>query len=634
MRIAVIAPPGSPCRPSATAAPSWCSTPCAGSWSGRATTSCCAPAGTARVPSSERGPTTPPSAPTPSPRSPEMRHVLDAYDAVRAWGAEVVHDHTMVGPFHGAQVANLAVVTTNHGPFDEELTALYRRGPRGYRSSPSPTRPRTARDVPIAAVIHHGVDVETAAGRARSGGYALFLGRMIPDKGVDTVAIGWPAPPACRCASPPRCGNGRARVLRTQRRPLLGDGVEYVGEVGRPAQARAARPTPCASSTRSRWAEPFGMVMVEASACGTPVVGHPVRRGSGDRRRRRHRFPAHRRGLAGHRHRRTSPGLDRDRCRGPRGAILHRADGGRPPPLYRAAARRRLGGSPGPAVAGRRRPRSRRSARPAADVTLVEGQTFCIAERGGDIHREPRARPLRARHADLSRLELRLNGHRSSPSRSYIAEPFAAMFVPAAAPNRGRPTPASSRSASATSAGACESGSRHEPRPRPPRPSTIELRVRRRLRRPVRGQGDRVRRQARSRSTRVGARTVVPAAMTAASPPGRHLVLLARERSSRATPDGPRSRPGRVVGAVHRGHRHRRRRRGSSRGSAAGPTTRGGVPDQRLGDMAGEAARASRPTTPSWPRRSDRRPRTSARCGSSIPSTRNARSSPRARHGS
>src|SRR6266568_4666098 len=56
---------------------------------------------------------------------PELRHVMAAYDAVRDF--DIVHDHTVMGPVYAALFPDLKVVTTIHGPFNDELTDLYRR---------------------------------------------------------------------------------------------------------------------------------------------------------------------------------------------------------------------------------------------------------------------------------------------------------------------------------------------------------------------------------------------------------------------------------------------------------------------------------------------------------------------------
>ncbi|MGH9029548.1 MAG: glycosyltransferase, partial [Acidimicrobiales bacterium] len=119
---------------------------------------------------------------------PEMRHVLHAYEAVS--GHDLVHDHTVVGPFYARSFAKLPVVTTIHGPFNDELTDLY-----GAVAQHIPivcishAQRRAAPDVPVARVIHHGVDASAfsfgdGAGD-EEGEYVLFLGRMSPDKGAD-----------------------------------------------------------------------------------------------------------------------------------------------------------------------------------------------------------------------------------------------------------------------------------------------------------------------------------------------------------------------------------------------------------------------------------------------------------------
>src|SRR5262245_65003496 len=54
----------------------------------------------------------------------EIRQVVDAYNRARDWDADVVHDHTIIGPLYGLHVG-APVVTTNHGPFDEEFGTYY-----------------------------------------------------------------------------------------------------------------------------------------------------------------------------------------------------------------------------------------------------------------------------------------------------------------------------------------------------------------------------------------------------------------------------------------------------------------------------------------------------------------------------
>src|SRR5687768_2372302 len=54
----------------------------------------------------------------------EVRHLLHAYEAAR--GFDIIHDHTVMGPFYGERFPDARIVTTNHGPFNEELSDVYR----------------------------------------------------------------------------------------------------------------------------------------------------------------------------------------------------------------------------------------------------------------------------------------------------------------------------------------------------------------------------------------------------------------------------------------------------------------------------------------------------------------------------
>ncbi|MHB1533779.1 MAG: glycosyltransferase family 4 protein [Acidimicrobiales bacterium] len=203
----------------------------------------------------------------------EIRHVIHAYDALE--GVDVVHDHTLVGPLYAAAFPDLPVVTTNHGPFNAELIDLYRvLAQRLPVVAISHHQASTASDVPIAAVIHHGVKTEDFPVGPGGGGYALFLGRMHPGKAPHRAAhiarqAGFPLRIAAKMSEPAERAYFDAMV-----RPLLGDDVTFVGEVDRQAKAELLAGAECLLNPIA-WPEPFGMVMIEAMACGTPVITTP-----------------------------------------------------------------------------------------------------------------------------------------------------------------------------------------------------------------------------------------------------------------------------------------------------------------------------------------------------------------------
>jgi glycosyltransferase involved in cell wall biosynthesis len=204
---------------------------------------------------------------------PELRHVMHAYEAVQ--GYDIVHDHTVMGPAYAERYPDLRVVTTIHGPFNGELTDLYARtAQRVPLIAISHAQRKPAPQVPIARVIHHGLDAADFPFGSGDGGYCLFLGRMSPDKGAHrAIAV-------ARKAQVPLIMAAKMRepwefeYFEQQVQPHLGDDAQYLGEVPHEhklellAGARALL-------FPIRWNEPFGMVMIEALACGTPVLAFP-----------------------------------------------------------------------------------------------------------------------------------------------------------------------------------------------------------------------------------------------------------------------------------------------------------------------------------------------------------------------
>jgi glycosyltransferase involved in cell wall biosynthesis len=203
----------------------------------------------------------------------EIRHIVTSYAAMA--DVDVVHDHTMCGPMYGHRPVGVPIVTTNHGPFDDTLKSIY----RALRDVPviaiSHSQAAMADGVRIAAVIHHGIDVAAARkGRGR-GGFASFLGRMSPDKGPrEAVLIARTAGVPLRIAAKLR-EPAEQEYFEAEVKPLLGADVEYVGELGEKDKLELVGES-FALLNPIQWPEPFGLVMIEALAAGTPVVATPA----------------------------------------------------------------------------------------------------------------------------------------------------------------------------------------------------------------------------------------------------------------------------------------------------------------------------------------------------------------------
>lgn len=208
---------------------------------------------------------------------PEQRHVMHAYEAVSAWGADVVHDHSIIGPFHAAdRYPDLPVATTIHGPFNEELTDLYERLNKSGIPiiAISHAQDESAPTVACERVIHHGIDAEDFPVGTGDGGYCLFLGRMSPDKGPHRAIA------AAEKAGVPLLMAAKMREAWEHQffdehvKPHLNDQIQYLGEVPHEQKLELLAGA-TALLNPIRWNEPFGLVMIEALACGTPVLAFP-----------------------------------------------------------------------------------------------------------------------------------------------------------------------------------------------------------------------------------------------------------------------------------------------------------------------------------------------------------------------
>jgi glycosyltransferase involved in cell wall biosynthesis len=202
----------------------------------------------------------------------ELRHAIRGYTAMR--GVDVIHDHTLVGPFVRGDQLEVPVVTTHHGPFDATFTPIY-RAIRGVAVlAISHHQASTAAGVPIAGIVHHGIDIDSVPPGRGDGGHASFLGRMSPNKGVREAALiardaGVPLRIAAKLREP-----AEREYFEAEVRPLLCSDVEYVGELGCADKLELLGGS-FALLNPIQWHEPFGLVMIEALATGTPVVSTP-----------------------------------------------------------------------------------------------------------------------------------------------------------------------------------------------------------------------------------------------------------------------------------------------------------------------------------------------------------------------
>ncbi len=200
---------------------------------------------------------------------------------------DVVHSHLDFSGFPLARGAPRPVVTTLHGRLDlPELQPLYSHFTDVPLVSISHAQRRPVQHANWVGTVYHGLDLDDFTPRFQPGSYLAFLGRISPEKGLDAairIALGAGMP--LKIAARPPLKNMRDPRVRADWeyyenvvRPLLSNPqIEIIGQVGGREKDDFLR-NAAALLFPIRWPEPFGLVMIEALACGSPVLA--LRRGS------------------------------------------------------------------------------------------------------------------------------------------------------------------------------------------------------------------------------------------------------------------------------------------------------------------------------------------------------------------
>ncbi|MHB8451453.1 MAG: glycosyltransferase family 4 protein [Mycobacteriales bacterium] len=208
---------------------------------------------------------------------PEVAHAALAARILDDLVVDLVHDHTFAGPLL-ARGRSTPTLVTAHGPMDGEPGGYYRSlGATIGLVAISDAQRRTAPDLPWQATVHNALRAETFPFRADKEDFALFLGRFHPDKGPH-LAIDAARAAGLRIVLAGKCSEPLERAYFAREiQPRLGPDTEVFGVADATAKRDLLSRASCLLFPAC-WDEPFGLVLIEAMACGTPVVA--LRRGA------------------------------------------------------------------------------------------------------------------------------------------------------------------------------------------------------------------------------------------------------------------------------------------------------------------------------------------------------------------
>lgn len=191
---------------------------------------------------------------------------------------DVIHSHLEWVNLLLARVAPVPVVSTFHGRLDMPYADGLLADPPPGLVAISRNQASTHPDIPF-SVVHNGLRLADAPFGMQRTDALCFVGRVVPEKGiVESIEIAKATGRPLRIAAKVAAGGVEREYYDEVFTPALkaaGPSIEYLGEVSQEERDQLFAESFAALMPGS-WPEPFGLVAIEALACGTPVVARPT----------------------------------------------------------------------------------------------------------------------------------------------------------------------------------------------------------------------------------------------------------------------------------------------------------------------------------------------------------------------
>ncbi len=194
----------------------------------------------------------------------------------RAGDFDVIHNHHDYWMLPLSEMTQTPVLSTLHGRTDlPEINAAYCSYPKGRFVSISQSQRNLLPQLPWVKAIHHGIDLSNFEFYPNPGKYLAFLGRISGEKRPEwAIEIAFRSGVPLKIAAKIEGAAGKDYYARHLKPYVDGKFIEFVGEISEDEKSEFLG-NALALVFPIDWPEPFGLVVIESLACGTPVLARP-----------------------------------------------------------------------------------------------------------------------------------------------------------------------------------------------------------------------------------------------------------------------------------------------------------------------------------------------------------------------